>query len=161
VLNSPVQLRVLLAVLIFGGWYAGFCSPMSAAIDERTRRADRERKRLELAGEVERLRAQVDRFQARLPLKTDPNEWVQYMLGGVRGFPLRLLMLDTDGEKDVGPYKAQVVKMQVEGGFHDVDAFLRWIETNTRLLRIDSVRITPTKDGRKVEAHLVVLGVRG
>ena len=41
-----------------------------------------------------------------------------------------MVMLDTEAAKDVGPYKAIVVKMQVEGTFHDIDAFLRWVETN-------------------------------
>src|SRR5438067_1915299 len=105
---------------------------MTAGIDDAVRRAGRERKRLALALEVERLRAQVAAFQPRLPVKTDPNEWVGYVLEGVRKFPLRMALLDTEGTRDVGPYKAVVLKLQVEGTFHDVDAFLRWVETNPR-----------------------------
>lgn len=162
VLHHPTQLRVLLMVVVIGVWYAGFSVPLTAGIDQSLQRAERERKRLALAVEVERLRAQVDRFQGRLPQKTDPNEWVQYMMEGVRRFPLRQVMLDTDGTKDIGPYKAIVIKLQVEGTFHDVDAFLRWIEGNTRLLRVDLLRLEPSRIARnKLDVQMVVLGVMG
>lgn len=162
VVHNPVRLRVLLTALILGGWYAVFSQPMTAGIDETVARTAAGRKRLELAREVERLRAQLARFQGRLPRKTDPNEWVQYMLDGVRKFDLRLSMLDTDGTKDVGPYKAVVIKMQVEGGFHDVDAFLRWVEGNPRLLRVDMLRMDPARMSRgKMDVQMIVLGVMG
>jgi Tfp pilus assembly protein PilO len=165
VLHNPVRLRVLLTLLIFGGWYLGFSQPMSAGIDESTRNTSRERKRLELAKEIEQLRAQVDRFQGRLPRKTDPNEWVQFMLAGVRGFTLKLVTLDTDSTRDVGPYKAMVMKLEIEGGFQEIDRFLRWLESNPRLLRVDSIRLEPARGSRSARgtmyAKLVVLGVMG
>jgi Tfp pilus assembly protein PilO len=162
VLHNPTQLRVLLAAAILGVWYAGFASPMTTEIDETARRTEREKKRLTVAVEVERLRAQVARFHSRLPVKTDPNEWVEYMLEGVRRFPLRMVLLDTDGTRDVGPYKAIVVKLQVEGRFHDADEFLRWVENNERLLRVDSLRLEPVRGQRGVvDVQMIVLGVMG
>ncbi len=161
ILHNPTQIRVLMMILIFGGWYFAFYSPLSQGIEETARRTEREKKRLGLAGDVERLRHQVGRFQGRLPEKTDPNEWVQYLLAGSRDFPIRVAMIDPDGLKDVGPYKAIVVKMQIEGTFQDIDAFLRWIESNERLLRVDSLRMTPIKDSFKMDTQLVVLGVMG
>ncbi len=161
VLHNPTQIRVVMMIFILGGWHFVVYSPLSQGIEETTRRTDREKKRLGLANEVEGLRVQVGRFQNRLPEKTDPNEWVQYLLAGSREFPIRVAMIDPDGIKDVGPYKAIVVKMQIEGTFQDIDAFLRWIETNERLLRVDSLRMSPIKDSFKMDTQLVVLGVMG
>jgi hypothetical protein len=149
-------------VVVLTAWYFAFASPMTAEIDDVQKRVERERKRLGVAVEVERLRGEVGKFQGRLPVKTDPNEWVAYMLDGVRKLPLRLVMLDTDGQRDVGPYKAVVVKLQVEGAFHDVDALLRWVESNERLLRVDMIRLEPSRGGGGlVDLHMVVLGVMG
>ena len=161
VLHNPSQFRVLLMVVIFGVWYAGVSGPMSEGIDETTRKVDRERKRLGLARDVERLRARVDRFQDRLPRETDSNEWLQYMLAGAREFPIRLAVINTEAVKDVGPYKAVVIKMDVEGSFEDVDAFLRWVESNRRLFRVDAIHIGPARDSRKMLSQLTVLGVMG
>jgi Tfp pilus assembly protein PilO len=162
VLHNPFQLRVVVMLVIFAAWYLGFCMPMSSSIDRTVASTSTERKRLALALEVERLRAQVMRFDDRLPRKTDPNEWVHYMLEGVRRFPLRMVLLDSDGMKDVGPYKAVVVKLEVEGAFHDVDAFLRWVEGNSRLLRVDGIRMEPSRAAKgKMSVQMVILGVMG
>lgn len=161
VLHNPVQFRVVVMSLIFAAWFAGVSNRMSAEIDETTRKAVRERERIGLAAEVERLRAQVDRFRDRLPRQTDANEWLQYMLAGARGFPVRLVMINTESVKDVGPYKAVVIKLDVEGAFADVDAFLRWLESNDRLFRVDVIHLGPAREPRKMLAQFSVLGVMG
>ena len=69
---------------------------------------------------------------------------MQYLLGGIRRFPLRLTALDCDPPRDVGPYKAVVLRVDLEGAFFDMDALLRWLESNPRLFRIDSLRISPS-----------------
>ncbi len=82
------------------------------------------------------------------------------MMSGVRGFDLRLVNFDTAGVKEIGPIKAIVLKVQVEGGFHEVDAFLRWVEGNPRLFRVDQLKLEPErKKTGKLDAHLILLGV--
>jgi hypothetical protein len=161
VLHNPFQLRVVLMSLIFAAWFSGVSGRMSAEIDATTRNVQRERARIGLAEEVERLRAQVDQFRDRLPRQTDSNEWLQYMLAGARGFPIRLVMINTESVKDVGPYRAVVIKLDVEGAFADVDAFLRWLEANDRLFRVDTIHIGPAREPPKMLAQFSVLGVIG
>ena len=97
-----------------------------------------------------------------MPENSDPNEWVQYMLAGVRGLPVKLIMIDTDAPKEAGPYRVIPVRIEVEGRFGGVDSFLRWLETNERLLRIDSVKLEPTRTGHGyLKVTCVVLGVMG
>jgi Tfp pilus assembly protein PilO len=160
---SPVKLRALLTLLLVGAWYAGFAMPRTDEIDASTRLVQKERGRLDLAKQVERLRKQVARFQARIPKDPDPNEWAQYMLSGSREFGLKVANLETPGRKDAGPYKALMMKMDVEGSFPEVDGFLRWIESNPRLLRIDSLAIAPLHEGKatqgKIKASMVILGI--
>jgi Tfp pilus assembly protein PilO len=121
---------------------------------------DGERKLCQLAADVEHLRTQYRSFADRLPKQSDSKEWVQYLLGGIRRFPLRLTTLECDPPRDVGPYKAVVLRAELEGAFFDMDALLRWLESNPRLLRIDSLRIAPSRSSRDVLVlQFTVLGV--
>ncbi len=161
-LHNPVQLRAIITGLVLLAGYAGIYMPLSDGIEETTRKLASEKKRLDLARDVEHLRAQYKNFKHRLPEKSDTNEWVQYVLVGVRRFPLKLATLDADPLRDVGPYKAVVLRIELEGAFPDMNRFLGWLETNERLLRIDAVRIQPHRSGNgTLVMQLTVLGVMG
>ena len=161
-LHDPIQLRVFLVVALLLVWYGAVYMPKSGEVDETTRAMARDRKRLALATEIESLRAQVGRFQGRLPEKRDPNEWVQYVLGGIRRYPLKLVSLDPDELKDLGPFKLIVLRVELEGWYHDVDAFIRWLEANPRLFRVDIAALQPHRSGNgRLVMQLTVLGVMG
>ena len=159
-LHNPTQLRLLVTCSVLGLGYLAVFSPLSADFDHSARSLNEESKRLETATEIEALRSQYQAFRKRLPEKSDTNEWVQYILSGVRQFPLELLVLDPDLVQDFGPYKAVVLKIDVKGGLPEMNAFLKWLETNERLLRVDMVNIQPDqkRDG-SLNMHLVIVGV--
>jgi Tfp pilus assembly protein PilO len=161
-LQDTGRLRVLVTATMVLVGYAGVYLPLSARIDAASRRLAREQKRRDLARDIEQLRAQVSAFKHRVPEKTDTNEWVQYVLVGVRGFPVKLVALDPGEPQRLGPYKAIVLRIELEGVYHDVDAFLNWLETNDRLFRVDAVKIAPARTGSEMlNMQLTVLGVMG
>jgi hypothetical protein len=161
-LRNPVQLRVAITALVLAVAYAGIYMPLSGEIEETTRKLSFERKRLELARDVERLEAQYKRFKRRLPEKSDTNEWVQFVLGGLRPLPLKLIALEKDPMRDVGPFKAVVLRIELEGLFPDMNRFLGWLETNERLFRVDSVRIQQHRSGNGLQVmQVTVLGLKG
>ena len=136
--------------------------PLRDGIEDTRHKLSGERKRLNLARDIEHLRNQYQNFKHRLPEKSDPNEWVQYVLGGVRRFPLKLTTLDSDPLRDVGPYQAVVLRIELEGSFPDLHGFLGWLETNERLFRVDAVKIQPHRTGNgTLVMQLTVLGVLG
>jgi len=161
-LHNPGQLRMIVTGAVLAVGYMVVYSPISASIDESGRKLIAEKKRLETACEIESLRDQYQAFKDRLPNKSDTNEWVQYVLSGVRRFPVTLVVLDPDVVRDVGPYKAVVLKIDLKGGLKDMNDFLNWLETNDRLIRIDMVNIQADKqkDGTLM-MRLTVLGVMG
>lgn len=161
-LHDPVQLRIFVTVMILLTGYLAIYLPLSGNIEDATRQLAAERERNELATSVEHLRAELAKFQGRLPRQVDTKEWVEYVLNGVRRFPLRLTQLNCDATRDLGPYKAVVLRIELEGDFMDMDAFLRWLESNQRLFRTDAVRICPSLGNRDVLVmQLAVLGVMG
>ncbi len=86
----------------------------------------------------------------------------QYILEGVRQLPVTLITLDCMPPKEVGPYKAIVLRIELEGSFFGLDQFLRWLESNRRLLRTDDVHLLPrhTNKGAMV-MQITVLGMMG
>jgi Tfp pilus assembly protein PilO len=159
-LRNPTNLRLLITGIVLAVGYVLVYSPLSANIDESARRMAAEKKRLEAACEIESLRRQYQSFKDRLPNKSDTNEWVQYVLAGVRQFPLNLSGLDPEPIRDVGPYKAVVLRIDLTGTLPDMNKFLNWLETNERLIRVDMVSVQPDmKKNGMLNMRLVVLGI--
>jgi hypothetical protein len=161
-LQDPVKLRTITTGIVLLVGYAAVYMPLSDQIETASRTLAAETKRLDAAREIESLRAQFQKFKDRLPEKSDPNEWVEYVLGGVRRFPLKLVQWDSEPMREVGPYKAVALRLEMEGAFPDMNGFLAWLETNERLFRIDLLRIQPHRSGNgTMVMQLTVLGVMG
>jgi hypothetical protein len=161
-LHDPVQLRTFVTIVVVLVGYLGVYTPLNNEISEASRKLREEERRLDLARNLEHLRGQFRNLQSHLTQQTDSKEWVNYVLGGVRQFPLKLVALDCDAPRDLGPYKAVVLRIELEGSFPDMDAFLCWLESNQRLFRADSVRIVPSRSAKDVLIlQLTVLGVMG
>ncbi|MHC4398928.1 MAG: type 4a pilus biogenesis protein PilO [Planctomycetota bacterium] len=160
-LHDPVQLRVLItAVMVVVGYFAIY-TPLNGHIEETTRKLGDDQRRQTLARDVEQLRAEVAKFQSRLPEQTDINEWVQYVLGGIRKFPLKLVNLDSGKPQQLGPFEAVVLNVELSGRFRDLDAFLHWLATNERLFRLDSAKIAPSRnEGDELMMQLTLLGAK-
>jgi Tfp pilus assembly protein PilO len=136
--------------------------PLAAKISETKRQLADEVKRRDLIRDIEQLRGEVDNFSDRLPVKTDTNEWVQYVLDGVREFPIRVTTLNPLEPQRAGPYNFVVLHVELEGAFHDLDAFVGWLECNERLFRVDDVKISHARNSSEaLHVQLTVLGVMG
>ncbi len=161
-LRSPTRLRVAVTAVMLLVGYAGIYLPLSGRIEDTTRKLNGEHRRRNLAHEIDCLRAQVGKFRARLPADTDTNQWVQYVLDGIRRFPLKLNNMDSRDPQRVGPYEGVVLYIEVEGGFDELDSFLHWLETNDRLFRVDSAKIAPARnEDNKLTMQLDLVGLKG
>jgi Tfp pilus assembly protein PilO len=145
--HNTLRLRIAIAVVLAVLWYFAVYSPLTGRIEAARTLLDTERRRLALAEDIEELRAETKRFHDRLPPRPDPNEAIQHLLQGVKALPVRLVSLDPATSKDIGPYKTVSVTLKAEGQYTDLDRMLRWIESNPRILRIESISIAPA-DGR-------------
>lgn len=161
-MHDPLQLRAALCVGLLAAWYSMGFTPMRDRIASTTYQLERDHKRLALATEVESLRAEAAQFADRLPPRSDPNEFLQYVLGGIRAGSLKLISLQPDKPTDAGPFQVATVKVELEGKYQDVAAFLRWIEDNKRLLRVDNLKLDPdSKDPSTLKVGMSVLGLMG
>ena len=142
-LHDPLQLRILVIGVVLLAGYVGVYAPLSAQIAETTNKLSQEQKMAELATSLEQLQARCSRFEKRIPQQDDCKEWkwIHYMREGIGRFPLKLTKLDYLTPRQVGPYRAAVMTIALEGSFFDLDQFLRWLESNPRLLRVDNISI--------------------
>jgi type II secretory pathway component PulM len=161
-LHDPLQLRIAVSVTLLALWYFLSYSPMKERISATTTQLGRDRQRLALATDVEGLRNEAAKFADRLPPRSDPNEFLQYILSGVRSEPIKLLSLRSEKPKEAGPYEVATVQIALEGKYTEMDALLRWVENDKRLLRVDSVKVSPdTQDPELLKIQLVVVGLMG
>jgi Tfp pilus assembly protein PilO len=160
-LQDPLQMRCIVTALVLMVGYGGIYLPMSAALEEATQRRGVKQKRLEQGRDVQQLQAQFEQFARRLPAGKDPNEWVEYLLGGIRRFPLKLETLQAEAPRTMGPYKVVGLRIALEGTFADLNRFLGWLDENERLLRVESIKMDPDSKKSRLTMQLTVLGLMG
>lgn len=161
-LRDPFRFRIFVTIIALAIAYLGVFGTLSGRIDEAKRKLKKESEREALAQEVELLRAQKQFFEHRLTKDADANEWIQYLLGGVRGLPLELINLDSEDERKVGSYKCVAMRLSVSGEIEHLDALLHWLETNERIFRIDVFQIEPARDNEKQRImNITLLGLKG
>ena len=105
-LRDPIQLALITISMVLAG-YGGIYYPLDSSIAETKAKLAKEQKRLDLACDLEHLREQFNRFKTRLPQKPDSNEWVQYLLEGIRRFPVNLVALERGTAQGCGPIQGR------------------------------------------------------
>jgi hypothetical protein len=131
--------------------------PLSGQIQQRRLAVLAEMHRSQSIKDVEGLRKQIETYRDRISKKSDTNEWVQYLLGGLRQSQVKLRDMASKEPQRVGPYRAVTLTVEVEGTYPRVKQFVEWLETSDRLLRIDSLRLE--KRPMDVSARVVLLGL--
>ena len=152
--HDPLKLRVTVIGIVIAAAFFGVYAPLAEKIAKTTKMLKNERKLGELATQIEQMQKQCDSFKNRLPQQVDTKEWMQYVLDGVRGLPLKLTKLDCTPAAKIGPYQAVTLQIVVEGSYYDLDQFLRWLETDQRLFRTDQISINLLRSKKKTSSDV-------
>src|ERR1700733_14032079 len=102
-LKDPLQLRIAIGAVLLAGWYFGVYGPLDVEISTAAKERTSIAAHMVLARDIEAIRSEVNKLAPRLPTGTDANEWVEYFLGSIREYPVRLLKLEPVGRKKPGP----------------------------------------------------------
>jgi len=160
-LYDPLQFRIVVTGVMLAIGYFGVYQPLGNRIARITQTVRKARQHEAVARQINDLQAQVDRIRARLPKDTDTNEWVQYVLGGVRKQAVTLVDLQSDDPRRVGPFQAVALRVTLRGDYQSLESFLDWIDTNERLFRVDAIAITTARGTDELEMNVRILGLRG
>ncbi len=159
-LRHPLKLRLLLSMTIIVGWYLLFFSPLTEETTASSARLVSERKRVATSREIERLKKSMMPYHDRIPAAADPHELMQHVIARTRSSPLKVIDLKPEKSKSFGPYETVGLKLTLEGRFAEIDEFLKWVETDQRLLRIETIKLDPTnKDPGRLIAQVVLLSL--
>jgi hypothetical protein len=160
-LRNPGRLRMAITGLLLCLGYAGIYLPGAAHLETVRQRIQIEETRQELFNDVTFLEAQLAMYAERISTD-DPNQWVQYVIDGIRQFPVKLVNLDSGDMKRLSPYRVVTMRVNTVGKMEDLDAMLHWLETDKRLFRIDSVKIEPSKESPELRSmQISLLGLKG
>jgi Tfp pilus assembly protein PilO len=159
-IRQPLKLRLLLCSAIITGWYFLFFSPLSEETTAATGQIVTERKRVATARQIEQLKKAMAPYKGRVHAGTDIHELMQHVIAHMRTSSLKLLDLKPDKPKELGPYETLGLKLTLEGHFAGIDEFLKWVETDQRLLRIESIKLDPVaKAPGQLAAQVVLLSL--
>ena len=61
--------------------------------------------------------------------------------------------------RELGPFNNIGLRLQFDASYEDLDAFLAWAENDHRLLRVDSLKVEPTKDHAQLNVQLDLLSL--
>ncbi len=159
-IRQPLKLRLLLCSAIITGWYVLFFSPLSEQTAATTAKIIKDRKRVAASRQIEQLKKAMAPYKGRVLAGADLNELMQHVIARTRSSPLKLIDLKPEKSKDLGPYETLGLKLTLEGRFAEIDEFLKWVETDQRLLRIDTIKLDPiNKDPSRLTAQVVLLSL--
>jgi hypothetical protein len=156
-LGDPVELRLItvgvLLVLVIGLVYI----PFSNDINNNKRLYSLEKERNGYITDCEKLQKQAELLRALISQKSDTNEWVNFLLDGLRKFQVKLHGMESKQQRKVGPYRAAAFSMEIEGSFPQLKTYVEWLESSQSLIRIDSVQFE--KKPAALTMKVMVLGV--
>jgi len=159
-LRDPIKMRlaVVSASLLVG--IGAVYVPFSNRLAKQHAKLEKQIAKANSIHDVENLRKQINLYANRIPEVSATNGWVQYILGGIRENHVKLRDMSSRQPRRVGPYKALVMEMELDGTYANLKNFIEWLEQSDRLLRIDSIRFKKRQDCLLMK--IVVLGlVRG
>jgi Tfp pilus assembly protein PilO len=144
-LRHPLKLRFLICLTMIAGWYFFFFMPLTEETVMTSAQIGRERKRIATAREIEQLKKDLAPYQGLIPAGANLGELMRQVIDHLRSSPLKLLDLKPGTTKELGPYETIGLQLALEGGFTELDAFLGWIESDARHVRVDAIKIDPNQ----------------
>ena len=153
-MRSPLKLRLVLCPVLLGGWYFLFLSPLSDHMAATQASIDKERKRIDMASQLDETRKSLLPFKDRVPANSDLNELIQFVMARIRSSPLKLIDLKPEASKKFGPYDTISLTLSIDGTYDQINEMLAGFYNERRLFRVESLSLAPAaKNDDKKEGN--------
>jgi hypothetical protein len=157
-LSHPLKLRIALSAGLIVAWQALLLGPLDDNVATTVTRIGAERKRAATAREIDRLKNSLKPYSDRIGAGEDVHELMRHVIAHIRSSPLHVVDLAPQKPKSLGPFSAVGLQLRLEGKYLDIDDFLRWVEAEKRLLRVDSVQLAPdTREPGRLTASVLLV----
>jgi hypothetical protein len=159
-LRHPLKLRFIVCLSMIAGWYFFYFMPLTDQTELTTARIGRELKRIATAREIEQLKKDLGPYQGLIPVGANLGELMRQVIDHLRRSPLKLIDLKPGTASEIGPFETIGLQLALEGEFSEIDAFLGWIETDAKHLRVESIKIDPSpREPGRLKAQLSLLSL--
>jgi Tfp pilus assembly protein PilO len=156
-LGEPTKLRLAIVSALVAVALLAVYMPLSGRMQLQRQLLGAEKQRADAIHDVETLRKDVVEFRGRIGEKSDTNECIQYLLGGLRQTRVKLRDMESKEPQTVGPYKAINLAMELQGNYAQLRAFMEWLEQADRLLRVETVRMERMPDALLMKVYILIL----
>lgn len=169
-MHDPVKLRWMVTGVLCA--FAGLIIylPLASRADDIERNYLHEKKRLALVKDIDRLREDYKAIKSRMPAKSDASEWAAYITKSLsdekestflkeRKGPFHFVKIENQSTKTMAPYRLVSMSVIVEGCYEEFDRFLRWLDSNERLLRVDNMKMEIGDRGDSLIMRVVIVGL--
>ncbi|MGA2914642.1 MAG: GspMb/PilO family protein [Sedimentisphaerales bacterium] len=156
-MSDPIKLRLTTMAILFIVFFGAIYWPLSKKIDENRRRLAAEKERNGYIVDYEKLDKQAGIFHSLISENLDTNEWVKYLLDGLRQYKVKLKTMESRQPRKVGPYRAVSFSMEIEGTYPELKNYIEWMESSQRLIRIDMLQFEKRSDN--ILMKMLVLAV--
>jgi Tfp pilus assembly protein PilO len=157
-----IMVSLLVLFFIFGYWPANRrLAALGEEITTKSRQLETNQARAKdlpkLAGEVERLRFKLERFNKRLPKSAELGEFIRDLTTVGQQYGIRKLAHQPGTVRRQDLFGEIPITMSFEGDFTNVFRFLRELEVMQRLTRVKTLNVH-CKDGKlgQVEVNLAM-----
>jgi type II secretory pathway component PulM len=154
--RSRMAVAVIAGVFVIG--FVGVARPLSQRIDTANERLTKAGSRAQLAGEVADLRRQASLYKNKLCRGIDPNDWTDFLLGGIRAQRVRLVKMEPRDPLTLGPCKVLTWNIELEGNLESIGKVVEWLENSPRIVRIDRL-VMESPHGGRIGALMVIKGL--
>lgn len=156
-LSDPVKLRLFTAGALLLLVIVLVYMPLSKLIDRNKHFLAEAKERNGYIIDCEELRKQAKTFRPLTEGISDTSEWISYLLDGMRKFEIKLREISPNKQQQVGPYKAAVLTMAIDGSYQQLKSYVEWLESSKGLIRIDTLQMAPSR--KEMSMKILVLGI--
>jgi len=162
-LRDPFRMRMAVAVATIAIMCLGISDPLQGRIRDRKSEFQDLKAKARTAEEVMLLRNHWEAVQDRIIKGKSSDVVVSHLINTVHQEDVELIRIDTQSPEKLGPLQSIRVMIDLSGSFQSLMQLLYQLDTNQYLIRIESIAITPKKqgpDGTDEGLTTMMLGLR-
>ena len=146
-LRDPVRMRLAVAVITLVVMFFAVSEPLHGNAKQHRRDLQQLKDKVKMAEEVQLLQDSLDRIDPQV-MKGEGNDVVSnFFIELFRQQPSSLLQIHVEPPKRLGPIYSVRVSLDIEGEFNELNQAVHRLESESQLLRVESLHIRPSQRG--------------
>ena len=147
-LREPFKMRMAVAGICLVVMFFGISEPLHGRIKKEKRDLTELKNKTKIAQEVELLQSHLENVEPRIFRGKSNDVIVTHLIDLTRKHPVDLMRIAAEAPSRQGPMQSVRVSLDLIGDHADLLSLLHSFESDQRLMRIESISITPPERNR-------------